>query len=694
VQQLISNILSGMSFGSVYALLAVGLVLAYKTSGIFNLAYGAQAFVSGAVYFDTRVRHHWPIPFAFIFAVFIVAPLLGILLDRALFRYLRTASSVAKLVTVLGLLVAIPQILKLWFGQNPQYGTQGIVPNGDKAYNPFGTVFVSRDDLATIGVTIIAVVLLMLLFRYTALGLRMRAVVESPRMTELAGIDADRVSMASWILCSILAGLAGVLLAPLFAAVSDLNYQTLVVIAISAAVLASLTSIPIAFFGGLALGVVGEVVDAYLPTNSVLASNLRPALPFIVLFLVLILSPGLRNRRETMDPLAGVDPPPPPLAASLRSKFLTNGTRIFGTVVAVGLAYYLFFHAADNWVTLAIQVVILSTVFLSITVITGMAGEISLCVATFAAIGACTTAQLSTRFGVAVMLAMVIGAIVAAAVGALLALPALRLGGIFLSLATFAFALFFDSVMVKFDWVGGGSLPEPAPRPLFGSIDFDRSDRAFLFLCLVVLVIVSVVVILVREGTTGRVLDALRGSEVAATSIGISATRARIVVFSLSAAIAAVGGGMMAMNEKAANVNPNWVPAQSLIFVVLVVSLGSRTVEGAIQAAVGYAAAQIVIFNQALPWAVNHVQPWYHMGQPPQTLAIILLSIGAFTYAKHPEGILEFQKRRSLDRVQRTIDRFKGRGKIDGAVDEHSDPALDAFPTSGAPRPAPATGSP
>jgi ABC-type branched-subunit amino acid transport system permease subunit len=326
-------------------------------------------------------------------------------------------------------------------------------------------------------------------------------------------------------------------------------------------------------------------------------------------------------------------------------------------------------------------------------VITGMAGEISLCVATFAAIGACTTAQLSTRFGVAVMLAMVAGAVIAAAVGALLALPALRLGGIFLSLATFAFALFFDNVMVKFDWVGGGSLPEPAPRPLFGSIDFDKSSKSFLLLCLIVLVIVSIIVIAVREGTTGRVLDALRGSEVAATSIGISATRARIVVFSLSAAIAAVGGGMMAMNEKAANVNPNFVPFQGLVFVVLVVSLGSRTVEGAIQAAIGYAAFQIVILNQALPWLINHVQPWYHMGQPPQTLAIILLSIGAFTYAKHPEGVLEFQKRRSLDKVQRRIDRFKGRGKIDGAVAETPDPALDTFPPSGAPAPAPAAGS-
>ena len=103
MQQLISNIVSGMSYGSVYALLAVGLVLTYKTSGIFNLAYGAQAFVSGAIYYDLRVRHHWPIPLAFILAVLVVAPLLGILLDRVLFRYLRTASPVARLVTVLGL---------------------------------------------------------------------------------------------------------------------------------------------------------------------------------------------------------------------------------------------------------------------------------------------------------------------------------------------------------------------------------------------------------------------------------------------------------------------------------------------------------------------------------------------------------------------------------------------------------------
>jgi ABC-type branched-subunit amino acid transport system permease subunit len=341
---------------------------------------------------------------------------------------------------------------------------------------------------------------------------------------------------------------------------------------------------------------------------------------------------------------------------------LTNLTRAFGVAFFLVVGYYIFFHASSIWLDLAIRATILAVIFLSITVITGMAGQISLAQAAFAGIGACATAQLATRFGMSVLVAMVVGAFVAAAVGALLALPSLRLGGIFFSLATLAFALFFENVMVKFDWVGGGALPEQAPRPQIGSINFDTtSNKAFLVLCIVVLVIVGAVVYAIREGTTGRVLAALGGSEPAAASIGISATRARITVLALAAGIAAIGGGLLAMYEGSVNYNPDFVYFQSLFWVVLVVSLGSRTVEGAVQAAIGFAAFQIVVLNQVLPWIVNHVQPWYHMSLPPQTLAIILLSLGAFTYAKHPEGVLEFQKSRSLNGVQRGIDRFKGR---------------------------------
>ena len=156
----------------------------------------------------------------------------------------------------------------------------------------------------------------------------------------------------------------------------------------------------------------------------------------------------------------------------------------------------------------------------------------------------------------------------------------------------------------------------------------------------------SLVVIAVRNGTTGRYLDALRGSETAAASIGISATRARITVFALSA------GDRRDRRRAARDVRPGGQLRRELRRRSTACS-GScsssrsarRTVEGAIQAAIGFFVFQAVILNGVLPWTVNHVQPWYHMGNPPATLAIILLSLGAFTYAKHPEGILEFNKR-------------------------------------------------
>ncbi len=686
--ELISRILVGMSYGSIYALLAIGLVLTYKTSGVFNLAYGAQAYVSAAIFYDLRVRHAWSIPLALLVAVVLVAPLLGFILDRALFRYLRNAIPIAKLVTALALLVAIPQVVKLWFGQLAAAGPRGIVPKGDTTYNPFGDVFVSRNDIATITVTFVVVIALTILFRYTAFGLRMRAVVESSRLTELAGVNADRVSTSSWMLSSFLAGLAGVLLAPLFATVSDLWYTQLVVVAISAAVIASLSSIPIALAGGLGLGILQQILDRYLPTNSILATNIRPALPFIALFLVLIFSPGLRDRREITDPLAGVDPPPPALASSERSPLLTNATRVFAVVFLAGIGYYIFFHASGQWLDLAIRATILSTIFLSITVITGMAGQISLCQATFAGIGACATAQLATRFGMSVLVAMVVAAVISAAVGVLVSLPALRLGGIFLALATFAFALFFDNVMLKFDWVGGGVVPEEAPRPTIGSINFDKSDKAFLVLCVVVFVIIALVVLAIRSGTTGRYLDALRGSEPASAAIGINAARARVTVFGLSAAIAGIGGGLLTMYDHAVTYDPNFVAFQGLFWVVLVVSLGSRTIEGAIQAGVGYWFFQAVILEGALPWVVN-LQPWYHMGNPPATLYIILLSLGAFTYAKHPEGILEYNKRRSLEFFQRVLD---NRAAKRGTTPPHDD-TIDGRETVGLPAPAGGRGS-
>src|SRR5680860_365147 len=295
---------------------------------------------------------------------------------------------------------------------------------------------------------------------------------------------------------------------------------------------------------------------------------------------------------------------------------------------------------SSYWLLIFTQAAIFATIFLSITVITGMGGQVSLSQATFAGIGAFATAQIVDTWGLGVLPTLLVGAALAAAVGALLAIPALRLGGVFLSLATLAFALMFESVFVPLDWVGGGIRPLRVPRPA-GLND----DKMFFLFCVLVLAAVAGLVVLIRKGTTGRFLDALRGSDVAAQSIGINPARARILAFAVSAGIAGLGGGLLATQKGIAQ------PADfgfffSLFFVVVVVTLGARTVEGAISAGLG-----IMLMPEILKWA----------GLSP-SWQFVLFGLGAITYARHPEGVLESNKRRSLAFVERRLPRrWRGR---------------------------------
>jgi branched-chain amino acid transport system permease protein len=570
------------------------------------------------VFFNTVINHDWPLLPAFILSVLVVSPLVGLLLDRLLFRHLRTAPAIAKLVVSLGLAVALPEILRQLpdfdFLQESVFSPPTIWPNEFAVYT-FGEYEVSGNEVATLISTGAAVVLLTLLFRYTVIGLRMRAVVESPRMTELAGINADRVSAFSWMLSSVFAGLAGVLLAPTTQLAAPF-FIILLIAAIAAAAFGRLTSIPLTLLGGLLLGIAQGILGGYLPSNSVLANGLRPSLPFAVLFLLLLFWPGLRQRAEIVDPLSGVDPPPPGLAAAARMRALTYFTWALGIVtIAIGL-YLALFVVSNFWLLIITRSVIFALIFLSITVITGMAGQVSLAQASFAAVGSFGTAQLADDFGLPVLLTMVIGAAMAALVGALLAIPALRLGGIFLALATLAFAMMFDSIFAPLDWVSGGQLPTRVPRP-----SFIAGDRAFLFFALGMLVVVAIGVILVRKGTTGRYLQATQS-----------------------------------------NYQANFNVLFGLFWVVIVVSLGARTVEGAVQAGLAFAFVPEILKNLGL-------SPAY------QFIGFGLLAI---TFAKHPEGVVEYNKRRSLEAVQRWLTRGKrpSDGEPEAVVAPAPEPAV------------------
>src|SRR4051812_31376903 len=155
--------LQGLPPGAVYALVALGFVLTYKTSGVFNLAFGAQAYISAAMYFQARTEWGWPILPAVIVSVFLLAPAIGLVMERLIFRYLRTQSAVAKLVVTLGLSVALPALYNLLFGFKAVAGQtpQGIVPGGGSVfYNPFGVYSFSRNELMDVAVAVTAMLAL------------------------------------------------------------------------------------------------------------------------------------------------------------------------------------------------------------------------------------------------------------------------------------------------------------------------------------------------------------------------------------------------------------------------------------------------------------------------------------------------------------------------------------------------------
>ena len=630
----------GIPYGCDVALVAVGLVLTFRATGVFNLAFGGQAFVA-AFLFDLLVRsEHVPVGLAFLVAVVLFSPAFGWLLDRALFRHIPTASTTAKVVSAVGLLIAIPATIPIIFGGSTRENPPNLWLNPNVTYvHIFGTP-INGGEISTTVITVVVVGALMAMFQWTAFGLKMRAVVESRRMSQLEGVNSPAVSGAAWALSSLLAGLAGVLLLPLSPVLSPTNplqFTSLLVAGLTAAAVASMTSVPIALIASILLGVVENLISGYLP-GGVLATAATAVFPFAVLMGALIFNPKLRTLDQSSDPLASVDPPPAPRAIAVRDRRLDVPTKWGFRIVVVVFIVSSLTWVPDVWVTGLAMGETLSIVFLSITLITGMSGQLSLCQWSFAGIGAFTAGQLATHLGLSVLLGSLLGALLAAATGVVLAMVAVRLSGLLLTLMTLTFALFADELLFEYSWSGGGLSGVNVPRPLVGPLNF-TSDRSFLVLAFVVLAATMGLVVLVQRGTTGRYLAAIRGSRTAAESLGINLTRARLQVFALSAGLAGLGGALYGSLYH--SVDATTFPYEySLVYAVVVITTGANTVEGAVQAGMAYA-----VFNVALTYL-----PVRFQGIEP-----ILFAFGAMTYASHPEGIVEFQKTRWLKRVNRLL---------------------------------------
>jgi len=648
VSHFLSYAIPGIPYGCNFALMAVGLVLTFRATGVFNLAFGAQAFVAAFI-FDLLVRtNHLPVGIAFVLSVLVFSPLLGLALDRFLFRFIPTASTTAKLVMSLALLIAIPQALPIFFGNGQRLNPPNLWLNPNHVYLHIFSTPINGGEVTTTLITVVVAAAVVAMFRWSSIGLQMRAVVESRRMSQLEGINAPRVAAGAWALSSMLAGLAGVLLLPLTASLQPtdpLQYTALLVAGLTAASVASMRSLPIALAAGIGLGVVENLLAGYLPTGGVIAQTVVPAFPFVVLVGTLLLNPGLRQLELSSDPLAAADPPPAPPSVSIRDRRLEVPTRVGFWVLVVAFLASSVTWVPGYYVTAFAEGLCLSIVFLSITLITGMSGQLSLCQAAFAGIGAFAAGQFAEHLGLPVLLGAVVGGLIAAVIGTIVAIVAIRVSGLLLSLVTLTFALFCDQTLFGYSWTGGGLTGVTVPRPVLGSINFG-SDRSFLVLCFVALTLISVLVLLVQRGTVGRYLAAMRGSPVAAASMGISLRTARLTVFAMSAGIAGFGGALYGSVVQHVSADL-FVYEFSLVYVVAVITTGSRTVEGAVQAGIGFAVIQLLL-TLYLPTRFAGIEP-------------ILFAFGALTYAAHPEGIIEYQKSRWMVRVSKLFNAYDER---------------------------------
>ncbi len=370
--------------------------------------------------------------------------------------------------------------------------------------------------------------------------------------------------------------------------------------------------------------------------------------------MLLVVHPAFRHLDDATDPMAAVEPPPPTAAVAQRPPTIRRSLRMLRWPILVLSVFAVVVFVPDQW-TFALTVgASLAIIFLSITLLTGLGGQLSLAQAMFAGIGAFTAAQLADQMHFPILVAAMCGALVAGLGGWVASLPALRLRGLPVALLTLCLALLGDNLLFTTSWIVGNNdygITLDRPSSFFG-ISFSSVDsEGFFVLVMVVLIAVAGLVNLILRGSTGRALIAVDSSPVAAAGAGVRVRRMTVVVFALSAAIAGLGGAFFAMTYGTITGGPGGTFTYFFgpTFLVIVVTIGATTVEGAIAAGMAFA-----LISQAftyLPTKIGGTQLGASSG-----LTIALLSLGAFTYASHPEGIFEWGRRKVSTTVLKAVE--------------------------------------
>lgn len=595
----------GLGVGALYALVAHGVVLIYRGSGTLNFAQGAFGLVGAYVFYDLHLDHAWPWPFALPVALGASATL-GLATERLVLRRLRSTSAIARVIATLGMLVLLEALTTKRYGDEVQL-VRSLLPS--RVVEPLAGLTVGTDRLLLAGIAVVVTVVLDVVYRRTRFGLATSAVAEDEQALAALGHSPGLVAAVNWAAGAGLAGLAGILVAPI-TGLSPRELVLLVIPALAAALVGSFTSFRLTLAGALLIGVVESETIRY-----VREPGWGKAIPFLLIIVLM----SVRGRAL---PLRG--------ERSERGSRLGTGRIAYARLVPlIVVAFAAVASLPGDWLDATTTTLLVALSCLSLVVVTGFTGQLSLAQLTLAGVGALTAAQISRAAGVPFPVAVLVGVAVTVPVGLLVAVPALRTRGANLAVATLGLSVVIEKLLLgnpKYTGgIGGLTVDQPA---LFGlDVGAVRHPDRYALLVLGMVVVVALAVANLRRGRAGRRLIAVRANERAAAALGISVLGAKLYAFGLGAAIAGLAGALAAFRFDRADLTP-YTLLGSINLVVEAVIGGIGFVGGAL---LGGTAATGGVVTEVLS-RVGGIEAWNQVIAGVLVLAVLMM---------HPHGAFD-----------------------------------------------------
>jgi sulfate-transporting ATPase len=606
-------VLLGLGLGAAYALLAQGLTVIQTGSGVINFAHGAFAMIGAFAYFELHQQRNWSTAAAFAASVFLVVAL-GIVTYQVILRPLRNASNLARVIASLGVLLTLEAAAELI------WGIQGRVINpilpAQVINLPFG-LYIGTDRLIMLGIALGLTIALWLMYRFSLVGLAIRAGAENERAAATLGWSPNALATLTWGVGAGLAGVAGILIAAITALqVDDMTF--LVIPTLAAALAGGFASFPLTFLAALVIG-----IGQSLMANYITLTGASTALPFAVIILFLVVRGKSLPARDS--------------GISARLPKLGTGRVSWPLLITTVTLFLLlsFFVFPVNLVDALSTSLAWGIVLLSVVVLMGFAGQVDLAPLAWGGVAAVIAARLVADVGIPFEVAILIGALGAIPVGLAFGVPALRARGLNLAVVTLGLGVMIHAMVLANDNLTGGFYGEGkqvGAQKFFG-IDVGALAHPARYLALVLgfFVFFALIVASVRRGRMGRRLIAVRTNERAAAALGISVLGSKLYAFALSASIAAVGGILLGFHFETVLFYETYSPTASLLAAahaviggvgyVLGPVLGSQFAQG------GFGA-----------WIMNEIFP----GADPIYLSLIAGVVVILLLIQDPDGLVSF----------------------------------------------------